>query len=138
MGRLTQVITSDQLDFKHSNLEVRVLHGVTCVTEVPGECEDSATGTDPQGSQREPAPNEHPHIQTESVQNQQCQANTKKMVVIDSSYQCQFCASKFKTYFQLKSHLTQHKGEQVSTSFLKGNTIFITKEVIIQSYKPGK
>lgn len=39
---------------------------------------------------------------------------SKQMVVIDSSYQCQFCASKFKTYFQLKSHLTQHKGEQVS------------------------
>lgn len=38
---------------------------------------------------------------------------SKQMVVIDSSYQCQFCASKFKTYFQLKSHLTQHKGEQV-------------------------
>uniref|UniRef100_A0A674PMH0 Zinc finger protein 341 n=1 Tax=Takifugu rubripes TaxID=31033 RepID=A0A674PMH0_TAKRU len=46
-------------------------------------------------------------------------ANTKQIVVIDSSYQCQFCASKFKTYFQLKSHLTQHKGEQVYKCVLK-------------------
>lgn len=110
--RLTQVIIADRLDFKHSDATVCVLHGGKCIAEVPGECEDSATGTDPQG---EPVQNEHPHVQTESVQNQQCQANTKKIVVIDSSYQCQFCASKFKTYFQLKSHLTQHKGEQVST-----------------------
>uniref|UniRef100_A0A671YLK9 Zinc finger protein 341 n=1 Tax=Sparus aurata TaxID=8175 RepID=A0A671YLK9_SPAAU len=52
-------------------------------------------------------------------QNPQCQAPTKQIVVIDSSYQCQFCASKFKTYFQLKSHLTQHKGEQVYKCVLK-------------------
>uniref|UniRef100_A0A7N6AWA3 C2H2-type domain-containing protein n=1 Tax=Anabas testudineus TaxID=64144 RepID=A0A7N6AWA3_ANATE len=44
---------------------------------------------------------------------------TKQIVVIDSSYQCQFCASKFKTYFQLKSHLTQHKAEQVYKCVLK-------------------
>uniref|UniRef100_A0A7N6FJ99 C2H2-type domain-containing protein n=1 Tax=Anabas testudineus TaxID=64144 RepID=A0A7N6FJ99_ANATE len=50
---------------------------------------------------------------------QQCQAQTKQIVVIDSSYQCQFCASKFKTYFQLKSHLTQHKAEQVYKCVLK-------------------
>uniref|UniRef100_A0A3Q2QJE7 Zinc finger protein 341 n=1 Tax=Fundulus heteroclitus TaxID=8078 RepID=A0A3Q2QJE7_FUNHE len=46
-------------------------------------------------------------------------AHTKQIVVIDSSYQCQFCGSKFKTYFQLKSHLTQHKGEQVYKCVLK-------------------
>lgn len=58
---------------------------------------------DPEGS----------HVEdVQPSQNQQC--TTKQIVVIDSSYQCQFCASKFKTYFQLKSHLTQHKGEQVS------------------------
>lgn len=73
------------------------------------------TGTDPESSQGEPIQNEHPHVQMESTQNQQCQAATKQIVVIDSSYQCQFCANKFKTYFQLKSHLTQHKGEQVRT-----------------------
>uniref|UniRef100_G3NLN0 C2H2-type domain-containing protein n=1 Tax=Gasterosteus aculeatus aculeatus TaxID=481459 RepID=G3NLN0_GASAC len=59
------------------------------------------------------------HAQVPSNQDQQCQAQTKQIVVIDSSYQCQFCASKFKTYFQLKSHLTQHKGEQVYKCVLK-------------------
>lgn len=38
---------------------------------------------------------------------------TKQVVLIDSSYLCQFCPSKFSTYFQLKSHMTQHKNEQV-------------------------
>ncbi|PKU30142.1 zinc finger protein hypothetical protein [Limosa lapponica baueri] len=37
----------------------------------------------------------------------------KQVVLIDSSYQCQFCPSKFNTYFQLKSHMTQHKNEQL-------------------------
>uniref|UniRef100_A0A3P8USY5 Zinc finger protein 341 n=1 Tax=Cynoglossus semilaevis TaxID=244447 RepID=A0A3P8USY5_CYNSE len=50
--------------------------------------------------------------QTQSDQSQH-------IVLIDSSYQCQFCACKFKTYFQLKSHLTQHKGEQVYKCVLK-------------------
>uniref|UniRef100_A0A8C4DEN9 Zinc finger protein 341 n=1 Tax=Dicentrarchus labrax TaxID=13489 RepID=A0A8C4DEN9_DICLA len=49
----------------------------------------------------------------------QQQNSQVQIVVIDSSYQCQFCASKFKTYFQLKSHLTQHKGEQVYKCVLK-------------------
>lgn len=39
----------------------------------------------------------------------------KQVVLIDNSYQCQFCPSKFNTYFQLKSHMTQHKNEQVGT-----------------------
>lgn len=38
---------------------------------------------------------------------------TKQVVLIDSSYLCQFCPNKFSTYFQLKSHMTQHKNEQV-------------------------
>lgn len=87
-----------------------------CTIDVPAECEDSATGTDAEGSQEEPIRNENPPVQMESIQSQQGQANSKQIVVIDSSYQCQFCASKFKTYFQLKSHLTQHKGEQVSAN----------------------
>ncbi|XP_011907962.1 PREDICTED: zinc finger protein 341 isoform X3 [Cercocebus atys] len=37
----------------------------------------------------------------------------KQVVLIDSSYLCQFCPSKFSTYFQLKSHMTQHKNEQM-------------------------
>ncbi|KAM9751842.1 zinc finger protein 341 [Menidia menidia] len=57
--------------------------------------------------------------QAPANQKQACGAEGRQMVVIDSSYQCQFCASKFKTYFQLKSHLTQHKGEQVYKCVLK-------------------
>lgn len=87
-------------------------------TEVPGDLEESATEAraDPEGSQEEAMQNGCPQAQMPSNQSQQCQAQTKQIVVIDSSYQCQFCASKFKTYFQLKSHLTQHKAEQVSTN----------------------
>uniref|UniRef100_A0A671YQX5 Zinc finger protein 341 n=1 Tax=Sparus aurata TaxID=8175 RepID=A0A671YQX5_SPAAU len=71
------------------------------------------------GDRGEAMQNGHPQVQMQSSQNPQCQAPTKQIVVIDSSYQCQFCASKFKTYFQLKSHLTQHKGEQVYKCVLK-------------------
>lgn len=91
------------------------MHGL--ITDAPGECEDTATEARPdlRGSQGEALQNGQSQVQVEpNNQNQQCQAHTKQIVVIDSSYQCQFCASKFKTYFQLKSHLTQHKGEQVS------------------------
>uniref|UniRef100_A0A096M6K9 Zinc finger protein 341 n=1 Tax=Poecilia formosa TaxID=48698 RepID=A0A096M6K9_POEFO len=63
-------------------------------------------------TQAEPEP-------AQTDQNQQGGAQTKQIVVIDSSYQCQFCTCKFKTYFQLKSHLTQHKGEQVYKCVLK-------------------
>ena len=38
----------------------------------------------------------------------------KVKVSIDNSFICQYCGLKFKTYFQLKSHMTQHKNEQVS------------------------
>ncbi|CAF93318.1 unnamed protein product [Tetraodon nigroviridis] len=115
-----KVTASDRLRLQHSDAAVRHLHGVKCVADVPGECEeDGATGSEPQGSRREPARDEHPRGQAEPVQDQQCHANAKKVVLIDSSYQCQFCAGKFKTYFQLKSHLTQHKGEQVYKCVLK-------------------
>ncbi|XP_030589797.1 zinc finger protein 341 isoform X2 [Archocentrus centrarchus] len=80
--------------------------------EAPRELEERVTEVqaDPEGS----------HVEdVQSNQSQQCLAQTKQIVVIDSSYQCQFCASKFKTYFQLKSHLTQHKGEQVYKCVLK-------------------
>ncbi|KAK0144229.1 Zinc finger protein 341 [Merluccius polli] len=43
----------------------------------------------------------------------------QQVVMIDRSYQCQFCSSTFNTYFQLKSHMTQHKGEQVYRCVLK-------------------
>ncbi|XP_022524313.2 zinc finger protein 341 isoform X3 [Astyanax mexicanus] len=47
------------------------------------------------------------------------QAQNKQIILIDSSYQCQFCAAKFSTYFQLKSHMTQHKEEQVYRCVVK-------------------
>nr|XP_046253044.1 zinc finger protein 341 isoform X2 [Scatophagus argus] len=96
--------------------------GDAAQTETPGELEENATvaQADPKGSRQvEAMQNGHPQVRMQSNQKQQCQAQTKQIVVIDSSYQCQFCASKFKTYFQLKSHLTQHKGEQVYKCVLK-------------------
>ncbi|KAM9505064.1 zinc finger protein 341-like isoform 2-T2 [Salvelinus alpinus] len=59
------------------------------------------------------------------------QAQTKQIILIDSSYQCQFCAGKFSTYFQLKSHMTQHKGEQsaVPTCFKMSIIVAVPKKV---------
>lgn len=70
----------------------------------------SDVGPDPEDSRGETVQNGHPQTETQTQSDQ-----SQHIVVIDSSYQCQFCACKFKTYFQLKSHLTQHKGEQVKT-----------------------
>ena len=39
--------------------------------------------------------------------------NRKVNIIIDNSYVCQYCNMKFKTYFELKSHMTFHKNEQV-------------------------
>ncbi|XP_022106685.1 zinc finger protein 341-like [Acanthaster planci] len=40
-------------------------------------------------------------------------------LLIDSSYVCQYCGKKFKTYYQLKTHMTIHKSEQVYKCVLK-------------------
>ncbi|KAM4623192.1 zinc finger protein 341 [Discoglossus pictus] len=45
--------------------------------------------------------------------------DAKSVVLVDSSYHCQFCSQKFSSYFQLKSHLTQHKQEQVYKCVVK-------------------
>ncbi|VDI00010.1 Hypothetical predicted protein [Mytilus galloprovincialis] len=37
----------------------------------------------------------------------------KNILVIDNSYICQYCNEKFKSYFQLKTHMIKHKSEQV-------------------------
>ena len=34
-------------------------------------------------------------------------------IVVDNSYVCQYCNTKFASYFQLKSHMVIHKDEQV-------------------------
>ncbi|VDI47614.1 Hypothetical predicted protein, partial [Mytilus galloprovincialis] len=36
----------------------------------------------------------------------------KNILVIDNSYICQYCNEKFKSYFQLKTHMIKHKSEQ--------------------------
>ena len=36
-------------------------------------------------------------------------------LLIDISYVCQYCGKKLKTYYQLKTHMTIHKNEQVRT-----------------------
>ncbi|XP_029012323.1 zinc finger protein 341 isoform X2 [Betta splendens] len=89
-------------------------------TESAGDLEECVTEAraDPECSQGAATQNGHSPAQVQPEQSQQCQVQ-KQIVVIDSSYQCQFCASKFKTYFQLKSHLTQHKAEQVYKCVLK-------------------
>lgn len=85
--------------------------------EASGELEESAAegAADLEAGGGDGGQNRHPQVHCDQ-QNPQCQAQVKQIVVIDSSYQCQFCASKFKTYFQLKSHMTQHKGEQVGAA----------------------
>lgn len=40
-------------------------------------------------------------------------------VVVDNSYLCQYCPEKFKSYFQLKSHMVHHKSEQVYKCVVK-------------------
>ncbi|KAI1892394.1 hypothetical protein AGOR_G00132910 [Albula goreensis] len=50
---------------------------------------------------------------------QPVKSKSKQIILIDSSYQCQFCTGKFSTYFQLKSHMTQHKDEQVYKCVVK-------------------
>ncbi|KAF4078474.1 hypothetical protein AMELA_G00199520 [Ameiurus melas] len=47
------------------------------------------------------------------------QVRNQRLVLTDSSYQCQFCTAKFSSYFQLKSHMTQHKDEQVYRCVVK-------------------
>lgn len=39
--------------------------------------------------------------------------NYKLKVVIDNSFMCKYCPEKFKTYYQLKSHMVNHKNVQV-------------------------
>lgn len=84
------------------------------IAEAAGEQAATEAEPDPVAGRGEDIQAGHPWALSD--QNQQGDARTKQIVVIDSSYQCQFCACKFKTYFQLKSHLTQHKGEQVRGS----------------------
>uniref|UniRef100_A0A8C6WY91 Zinc finger protein 341 n=1 Tax=Neogobius melanostomus TaxID=47308 RepID=A0A8C6WY91_9GOBI len=90
-------------------------------TEDAMELEESVTlsQADAEAGQVDAVQNGHSQTQNQSTPSQQKQTQPKQMVVVDSSYQCQFCPNKYKTYFQLKSHLTQHKCEQVYKCVLK-------------------
>ncbi|XP_043944946.1 zinc finger protein 341 [Protopterus annectens] len=63
--------------------------------------------------------NSQPQSEGESSESNQGQVETKQVVLIDCSYQCQFCPCKFHTYFQLKSHMIHHKNEQVYKCVVK-------------------
>jgi len=43
----------------------------------------------------------------------------KIRVIVDNSYICQYCPAKFKSYYQLKTHLVTHKDEQVYKCVMK-------------------
>lgn len=43
----------------------------------------------------------------------------KVRVVVDNSYICQYCCQKYKTFFQLKTHMVTHKSEQVYKCVMK-------------------
>lgn len=64
----------------------------------------------------------------------------KQVVLIDSSYLCQFCPSKFSTYFQLKSHMIQHKKEQVGGRKAEGghSSPFMSLMTLGSPLLPGK
>jgi len=40
--------------------------------------------------------------------------------MVDNSYICQYCHEKFKSYFQLKTHMVKHKSEQVGVLYNNG------------------
>ncbi|CAH2292667.1 zinc finger 341 isoform X1 [Pelobates cultripes] len=67
------------------------------------------------------SPKEPPSEGMDTVPNGMAEgADDKQVLLVDSSYHCQFCTSKFSSYFQLKSHMTQHKQEQVYKCVVKG------------------
>ncbi|KAK3086146.1 hypothetical protein FSP39_014292 [Pinctada imbricata] len=51
--------------------------------------------------------------QEENIGTTSSEPQKKVKVVIDNSYVCQYCPAKFKSYFQLKTHMIVHKNEQV-------------------------
>ncbi|XP_071957306.1 zinc finger protein 341-like [Antedon mediterranea] len=44
---------------------------------------------------------------------------TAESIIVDNSYLCSFCDKSFKSYFKLKTHMNQHKNEQVFKCILK-------------------
>nr|XP_008108205.1 PREDICTED: zinc finger protein 341 isoform X1 [Anolis carolinensis] len=82
----------------------------------PNQQEDEENaGLNPPPRNSPPQPQAMPPTQ----EHESSKLEAKQVVLIDSSYQCQFCPNKFSTYFQLKSHMTQHKHEQVYKCVVK-------------------
>ncbi|XP_074868339.1 zinc finger protein 341 isoform X4 [Carettochelys insculpta] len=82
----------------------------------PNQQEDEENTGLSQASRNSPP---QPQAMAPSEESEVGKLEAKQVVLIDSSYQCQFCSSKFNTYFQLKSHMTQHKNEQVYKCVVK-------------------
>ncbi|XP_038613380.1 zinc finger protein 341 [Tachyglossus aculeatus] len=76
-------------------------------------------GEESPGLSQAPRSAPQPPVQAPATEGEAERLEAKQVVLIDSSYQCQFCPSKFGTYFQLKSHMTQHKNEQVYKCVVK-------------------
>ncbi|KAM8945631.1 zinc finger protein 341 [Pelodytes ibericus] len=73
------------------------------------------------GASRQVPPTNPPSQGMDTVQSDMTDGQPEKpAVLVDSSYHCQFCTSKFNSYFHLKSHMTQHKQEQVYKCVVKG------------------
>uniref|UniRef100_A0ACB8F5X8 Uncharacterized protein n=1 Tax=Sphaerodactylus townsendi TaxID=933632 RepID=A0ACB8F5X8_9SAUR len=82
----------------------------------PNQQEDEENaGLNPVARNNSPQPQAMPPAE----ESEASKLEAKQVVLIDSSYQCQFCPNKFSTYFQLKSHMTQHKHEQVYKCVVK-------------------
>ncbi|XP_015220037.2 zinc finger protein 341 isoform X1 [Lepisosteus oculatus] len=92
---------------------------------------DEGTGQAGEEEERHPGETEErdsdPHMEMDGQSGKTGKLQSKQIVLIDSSYQCQFCASKFSTYFQLKSHMTQHKNEQVYKCVVKSCSLTFQK-----------
>ena len=55
----------------------------------------------------------------------------KVRVVVDNSYICQYCSEKFKTFFQLKTHMVKHKSEQVRERVCVCVCVFVAGERLV-------
>lgn len=73
----------------------------------------------PPAAKEEPSSVQIPGSQTPSLEEVSIStgSNNKVTVTVDNTFICQYCGTKFKTYFQLKSHMVQHKSEQVRCLF---------------------
>ncbi|XP_033626406.1 zinc finger protein 341-like isoform X2 [Asterias rubens] len=87
------------------------------ITKLPGRQDEEG---DDQSKEQEPTSNDDEGGNTRIATTEDGQE-----LLIDSSYVCQYCGKKLKTYYQLKTHMTIHKNEQVYKCVLKScNTTY--------------